>query len=305
MSKPELEAALKNYKYFPNICAIGIGTKFTNGEAVPGVTALQFFVTEKVPEPELRRVLPEFVYSRKSDGSIDTTNRIQTDVIELKNLRLCCRGGDGLSVVGVGDGATTLIFSNGGDASQRMMLTCAHVVSADLSQPWSGAKKIRGGSDYCLFQATVRHQTHSADGRLEFDIALGDMVSDDNPVERGIRGTELICDGFVDLVNLPDHTVLSGAFPRTPGPLTLVSRSAEYKNVSTRQSGEITIANLYACRGEAIEGDSGGLVHIGPKAAGMLVAKADDGWLFIHALREATAYLSQNSGVAVLPFPKA
>ncbi|MEL7111231.1 MAG: hypothetical protein AAGL99_18405, partial [Pseudomonadota bacterium] len=60
--------------------------------------------------------------------------------------------------------------------------------------------------------------------------------------------------------------------------------------------------NLYACKGRVEPGDSGGIVYSGDQAVGMIVAKADDDWVFIHALSDAIAFLAAAASIDIEVF---
>ena len=296
-----VDRATKNYRSYPGVCAVSFGSKFSDGELVEGVEAVQFFVTDKIDVVQLSRSLPKHVFVRTEDGALDRSAKVPTDVIELKNMRLCCQGGDGVGNEFGAEGSLALIFENFADAGRRMALTCSHVASDLLSAGQSF--EISGGADGCFFFATTTAFTTVDNDSLTFDIALAEIVQIDEFPPREVRGAGVTLTGFADM----QTSVQGDQFEcrsRRAGDhtITLQSASATFQNVDADDVGLITLDNLYACKGQVERGDSGGIVYLGDKAVGIIVAMADDGWVFIHALSDAIAFLEAQAGLAIEVF---
>lgn len=293
-----LRATSRNYKSFRGVCGVSFGAKISNGEIQEGIQAVQFFVSEKLDPDKLARHLPRHVFERTLEGKVDRDTKIPTDVIELKNLKLCCYSGDGLGNQFGAEGSIALIFENRADAGKPMLISCSHVAT-DLVTP-DDSFELSGGGDGCFFQATTTAHTTVSDGVLEFDIALAEIteISELQPLElRALRGQ------FTDFLS-PDEFNQGDALDcqssrANDHSIEVQSSVTTFKNVSTEDAGDITVNNLYACRGEVAEGDSGGLVYFEKSVVGIIVAKADDGWVFIHALNEAIDFLQSQTGVEV------
>ena len=85
------DLANENYRYFPNVCGVGFGSKFTDGARLENVRSIQFFVTGKIAPEELTRPLPRFVYARRADGTLDRDRKYPTDVIDIGTLNCAAR----------------------------------------------------------------------------------------------------------------------------------------------------------------------------------------------------------------------
>lgn len=188
-----VEGAIRNYRHYPNVCGVSFGSKFSDGIIDPVQSAIQFFVTEKVPLEDLKKKLPRFVYARYSDGSLDRNRKLVTDVIELVNLELCCAAGDEIASGGV-NGTATLIFQNKTIDDRTLVLTCSHVLGG-LDESPSPNDRMVGGNDDCLFVAQTIGNSTVEDGVLEYDIAIGEVTSiDDEFEELQIAGETIVLD---------------------------------------------------------------------------------------------------------------
>jgi len=108
---------------------------------------------------------------------------------------------------------------------------------------------------------------------------------------------------FGDESDLVRDAILDCRSPLS-GPRTLAVQSdvTTFRDVATPDSETITIRNLYACKGRAERGDSGAIVFNDDRAVGIVVAKADDDWVFIHALAPAIDNLSALLGEPLICF---
>ena len=296
-----LEAARRNYAGFPNVCGISFGSKYSGGRRLDGISAVQFFVTHKVPPTELSRQLPRYVFQRGADGTPQRDQQIPTDVIELANLKLCCCSGDGIgNEMGV-KGSVTIIFSDPVAPPRTLLITCSHV-AGDLS----GRDRLfdlSGGTDPCFFEATTVAFTRLEAGMLTYDVAVAEVtgIGDFHPL--AVRGLNQVFTRFADAEDLAPHRKLD-CQSRVSGrrSLSLESHATELRGIQTGEFGEIAVSNIFACRGVAIEGDSGGIVFAGDCAVGIIVASADDNWVFIHLLKDAIAHLEAVSGIPLRVF---
>ena len=294
-------AAARNYRRFPNVCGVSFGAKYSDGKRREGVSAVQFFVTRKRDRAALRRSLPRYVYLRLPDGTIDHRHRLLTDVIEVRNLEMACLAGDELTKVGGSKGAAALIFEDKAGSTRRFAITCSHVAGAMSVSPEAG--ELRGGNLTCFFQSTSIANTTVANGELEFDVALCEISMSTQFADLGIRNSTDRCQGFGADGDLALDTELNCVSPISESrTVTVQSDTTEFRDVRTPAGDVVSVKNLFACRGIAVRGDSGGLVFRADRAVGIVVAKADDDWVFIHDLRAALAHLEQVSGLQITPF---
>lgn len=297
-----LEQAKENYRYYPQVYGIGFGSKFSGGARLANVQSIQFFVARKIADEDLAKPLPRFVYARHPDGTLDRDRAIATDVIETGTIELCCAAGDRVSRHGA-DGCTTLIFRNKTADARLLMLTCSHVVGDDLSvtpQPVT----LLGGTQACEFQASVISNTVLKQGRLEFDMALAEISAHDPDLtELAVADTGIVLDGFLGNGGFAAGSGLDCVSPESGRRLiTVESISTEFRNVNAAGGLQISVGNLIACKGEAVEGDSGGIVFSGSKAGGIVVARGSEGWVFIHPLQNAVSHLAAVAGMQLTCF---
>ena len=137
----------------PNVCGVSFGSKFSDGQKLVESEAVQFFVTQKIADADLKRSLPSYVFRRNQDGTVDRSDRIPTDVIELQNLELCCRAGNEISQSPY-SGSVALIFRDKAAMDDVYALTCAHVVG-DLTSTTGIGGEFVGGDTNCQFTADV------------------------------------------------------------------------------------------------------------------------------------------------------
>lgn len=297
-----LRSAARNYRYRPNVCAIGFGSKFSDGRKVRGTRAVQFFVTRKVPLAKLSRPLPGFVHPRSDDGTTDRGRAIPTDVIEVRNLAVCCAAGDKVAMVGR-NGAITLLFRDRAQPGEPLrMLTCAHVVG-DLGDSPPAATLV-GGNDDCLLMAEVAASAVATDDHLEFDIAIADITAGSDPFDPlRVEGSAVPLAAFLPGSDWTIGDSFPVVFPHSGSTsITLESTETAFRDIRVGGTRTISIGNLHACKGKAISGDSGGIVYRDDRAVGILVARADDDWVFIHAIEDAVQYLARETGQSIACF---
>lgn len=296
-----IDAAAKNYRNYPGVCGVSYGAKYSDGVLQEGVEAVQFFVTEKTDLNDLPRKLPKYVFRRSEDGELNRDSQIPTDVIELKNLQLCCQAGDGVGNEFGAEGSVALFFENQADGGRAMLATCSHVASDLLSA--GQTFEVSGGGNGCFFLASTAAFTVVEGDFLEFDIAVADITQIDELAPNEVRGDDGPLIGFADPASFIQGDVFACRSDRQGAhEIVLQSAATTFRDVEADGIGLITVANLYACQGIVERGDSGGIVYVGDLAVGFIVAKADDGWVFIHALVDAFAFLATRTGFAVEVF---
>tara|TARA_R110002049_G_scaffold193364_9_gene362253 strand:+ start:2277 stop:3197 length:921 start_codon:yes stop_codon:yes gene_type:complete len=296
-----IDAASKNYRRYPGVCGVSFGAKISNNDIQMGVEAVQFFVSEKIDPSDLPRQLPKHVYLRTDDGDVDHGTSIPTDVIELKNLQLCCFSGDFIGNELGAEGSVALIFENRADDDKIMLLTCSHVASDLLST--EDSFDMSGGGGECFFQATTTAFTTVDGDVLEFDLALAEITQIDGLQPLEVRGTQVRVTDFAKPENFSQGDIFDCQSDQSGGhKISLQSAATTFQNVEADDVGTISVGNLYACKGNVERGDSGGFVYSGNLAVGIIVAKADDGWVFIHALSDAIAFLETKTGVSIQVF---
>ncbi len=305
MSAPELEATLDgvqgNYRYFANVCGVAYGTKFSDGAPLIDTPSVQFFVSEKRPEQELAKSLPKFVYGRSQTGVIDRAVRIPTDVIELRNLEMCCFAGNEVARVGGSTGSVALMFENKTADRKQFVVTCAHV-AGDLEHVSSDAE-IRGGQPIpggCLFRAHVVASTLANNGQLEYDVAIGEVFSASEFFDLGLANSSVTLTQFgTDSDQERDSTLEFRSSVSADRTADITSSTTSIRRIQTPEGNHVTVHNLIACKGKAVRGDSGGIAFVEDRAVGMLVARADDDWVFIHPLRDALEHLAAEHDLSI------
>lgn len=297
MFAPEaLAPAIENYGDFANVRGVSFGQKYSGGVKLGDAKAVQFFVSQKKDRHDLPRPLPEYVFGRTANGDIDRTRRIPTDVIELRNLRLCCRAGDEIAAEGT-QATVCLLFVSISNEQDVMALSCSHVIGDMRSSPSSEAEFI-GGRASCVFKASPIANTVIEGGELEYDIALlGCKAMPASFIELTVGDPPEVLTEFLLLDDVNIGYVLNAASDISGNrQVEVASTPTTLSNISDGREDLLTIGNLIPCRGTAVEGDSGGLVHVDGKAFGILVASADDDWLFVQSLPAALAHLELQTG---------
>jgi len=294
--KQEVVAAQSNYGSMPNVCGVSFGSKFSDGKRLVDEDAVQFFVTQKVADSELRRSLPSFVFRRRQDGTVDRNRKIPTDVIELQNLELCCRAGNEISKSPY-SGSVALVFRDKASTDDVYALTCAHVVG-DLTCPKGIGGEFVGGNNHCQFTAEVVWACVLQANTLEYDIAITKMdVYNGDVTDLLVEGKDTPMEGYVDITNTAKGSQFEAHSKRSGRQmLSIESEPSTISGIDTQNSTKIRIGNLIGCRGAAEKGDSGGLVFDGNRVAGIIVARSDNGWVLIHSLSAAFEYLKGELG---------
>lgn len=297
-----VDRAIENYGSYPNVCGVSYGSKFSDGIIDPNRSAVQFFVTSKKPESALKRSLPRFVYARNPDGSLDRSEKIATDVIDLVDLELCCAAGDQIASSGV-DGTTTLIFENKANLGQILVLTCSHVVDGLDQSPPAGGRMV-GGHDDCLFVAQTLGNTVAKDDVLSFDLAVGEASSvDDGFTELRVAGETTPLSGFGALEDYPLDALLS--LSSEVSDLQMISVNSSRTRIEDIDAGggrSVAAENVFVCTGAVEKGDSGGIVYDGPLAVGVVIARARNDWVLVQPLNEAIDYLAADLSVEIRCF---
>jgi hypothetical protein len=294
-------ACKKKYRYYPNVIAIGVGLKFINGNSISNSLCIQFYVTEKIKEITANKRLPRFVYGRTSDGEIDRSTRIPTDIIELKGLHLACKSGTEIGVIGE-EGTITLIFRNKElGSSDFYLITCAHVAGDVLkSEPIDPTITSSCCNKSPILASTVVNSTQK-DGRVKYDIALAKIAKECTPQsELEVTGSSTIIDRFLPSDEIRVGMQVSCAFPKS----NLVSAQISSSRISLPiiiDGREYQVDNLFKIDKPVREGDSGGLLYDGSDAIGILVAKSD-GFGFFQPIEEAFEHLKQITTIPIKCF---
>ena len=294
--KPEVAAAQSNYGSMPNVCGVSFGSKFSDGQKVANGDALQFFVTKKEALTDLKRSLPAFVFRRSADGTVDRSEKIRTDVIELQNLELCCRAGYEINQSPY-SGSVALMFRDKAGTDDVYALTCAHVVG-DLTEPNGMGGDFVGGNTSCQFTAEVVWASVLQDDTLDYDIALTKAdIYNGEATDLMVEGSDTPMTGHADLTGTTmGSQFVAQSMKSGRQELSVESEASTIGEIDTQDGTKISISNLISCRGTAEKGDSGGLVFSNDQIAGIIVAKSDNGWILVHSLKDAFDYLQNELG---------
>jgi len=296
-----IAACEKNYNRFPNVVGMGIGTKYIEGRSIDNSLCVQFFVKKKIKKELVNQILPGFVYARDSNGKVDYSDKICTDVIEVADIELMCKSGDPIYASGE-KGTATLVFQNKSHENKGYyLITCSHVAGSI----WENSKKGRFGRTHNgkkVMEAEIIFNSQANKiGRknvLEYDIALAKILENYTPQ--------------------PDLEVLSGN--RISKILSRVDIYEKYlnkkKSVSCARSGanikyyaevmscfgcldinidnhNCRVRNLWAINERPRPGDSGGLIYDGDAAIGILVARGKNGYGYFQLLHDSLDYLNK------------
>jgi len=300
--------AIRRYGSRPNVVGVGIGTKFKRGadragtaRRMEGITCVQFFVVKKRKGLKPGRRLPGFLHRRLRNGRADRRCRVPTDVIAVGMIRAAgCAAGSWLDS-NADRGLVTLIFRNKAGAGHRIyLLTCAHVAGDLERSPPAYPGLTSGCSSADPFAVTVVNST-VRDGEVEFDIALAEVQPAARPVaELRVRDEDAQLDSFLPAGRIQQglgaSVVLRNASPRA---------SVDSVNGSARigyAGGTYLVHNLFGMNLAAGRGDSGGLVRLGTRAVGIVVAVSPLGWLWFQPLQPAVDFLNTFSPVAIRVF---
>lgn len=302
----EIEKAItickKNYFHYPNVIGIGGGLKCTNHKWNRKTLAVHFYVKEKRGEAELEgKILPKFVYARFEDGSIDFSNKVPTDVIQIKEPEFTCGAGTIVGVIGE-QGTLSLVFQNkAGDKAKFFALTCAHVAGDIRRSPPSNPNM---ASSCCantpIFAITRANSIHQ-NQRLAYDIALAEINGQcDSFEELTVAGSSKKISRF-----FPSRTIRAGMTLSCAMPFShMVSTTVVGFNSALRLPYDgvmYEVSNLYTFKGAPRRGDSGGLLYRGSDAVGLVVA-AGAGVGFFQSLGDAFEHLRTISPVLIQCF---
>jgi hypothetical protein len=296
------EALRSVYRRYPNVMAVTWGPKLRRGRRVPGVECIQFLVRRK---PRLGKCakgrLPRFVYARGERGRLDRRVRIPTDVIHVGGVKFACAGGTRVKV-GLERGTVTLVFRNRAENARPLyLLTCAHVAGdVQASHPSRPVESDCCGEGMGVVAQPVIHSTQE-NRELEYDIALAELVDGCRPEEHRVARTQRVMTRFMPAHEIRSGIDLSSALPVSG--VTSVHVMSSRVEIRTELDGRwYQVQNLFMVRPAPEEGDSGGLLYDGTRAAGIMVARSRKGYGFFHPLEEAFQHLDGISPVRLRCF---
>jgi hypothetical protein len=244
------------------VVGVAWGFKWKGGVRTD-VLAVHFLVERKLRRPA--KALPRSILG------------IPTDVIEVGRPAFACRAG---SPVRAGGERGTIAL-----AFRPFLLTCAHVAGdLERSPPIDPVLRDRRRRPI----ATVIKNTVGRRGVVEYDLAVAEVLDGVRIANLGIAGGGRLRE-WLDPGDLePGMTLrVAAASGRRQG--EVVSLAAE---VLVRLDGTLyRVRNLASLRLDVEEGDSGGLVHAGRRAAGIVVARSPGGLAWWQPLRPALEHL--------------
>jgi hypothetical protein len=295
------------YGSYPNVLAVGVGTKFqrpTHGPGRPrrvaGVTAIQFFVSRKHPRLRRHQRLPEYIYRRRADGRVNYREKIPADVIVVGGIHAACGAGSALDSNGE-HGLITLIFRNKAEPGQAWyLMTCAHVAGDVQRSPPAYPELSCDASGADPFARTTLNSTARA-GEIEYDIALARIDRGALPIsELGIREKPFRLQSFLPPQRLQQgldvDVVLRNYSTRGAVESLHATAAVRYGSQTFR------VHNLFGLNVAAARGDSGGLVCRKTEAVGIVVAASPEGWLWFQPLWPALEHLKALSTVPISVF---
>jgi len=288
-----LEAAKRRYRSVPGVLGVAGGIKLLRGKPT-GEWAVLFFVDRKLRRPSRR--LPRFVYGRDGRGKLLRPVRIPTDVIATGVSRFAC--GAGRTIHAAGErGAMTLLFRDraGGDSRAGKgafyLLTCAHVAGdLERSPPLSRNLRVDRPPGESPFAVVIKN-TVARRGVVEYDAALARVCREALPVpdlavERGGRIT-----GWLQPGDLAVGMELELCCPSGRRRGKLFSLSGDM--VVYLDGRPYRVRNLHGLATGVQSGDSGGLVRLRGRAAGMVVARSPRGYTWWQPLPPALEFLNR------------
>jgi len=300
--------AHRRYGAYPNVLAVGLGTKFqrrsrnpASAGRVEGVTCIQFFVSRKLSRMQPHRRLPGFVYGRLPNGGVDRRRKVPTDVIPVGSIHAAgCAAGSQLDS-NVDHGLITLIFRNkAGPGDVFYLLSCAHVAGDPGRSPPAYPELNSDCSGATPFAVTVVNTTAAA-GEMAYDVALARLEDAALPVkELQVRDEPFSLDAFFPVQSIQQGLAVSAVLRNysTRGSVDSLDATAEVDY----GAGTFLVHNLYGMNVAAQKGDSGGLVYAESRAVGLVVAASPQGWLWFQPLESAVSYLNAISPVAFRVF---
>jgi hypothetical protein len=299
--------ACRRYRSWPNVLAVGIGTKFkrpfpasATSRRVKGVTCVQFFVTRKRRIRIPHRQLPRFVYGRFRNGRVDYGRKIPTDVIPVGAIQAACGAGSFLDAPGE-RGLITLIFRNRAEAGRPFYLvSCAHVAGDIHRSPPAYDELTSDCSAAAPFARTLVNST-ARGNEIAYDIALARIEARALPLpELRIRGEAFSLKSFLSRRSLQPGlgvtAVLRNRSTRGAVDSLEVTANVVYAGQSCR------VHNLFGMNVTAGKGDSGGLIYRDTQAVGIVVAASPEGWIWFQPLQSAVSFLNNISPVNLAVF---
>jgi hypothetical protein len=297
--------AAQRYRRLPHVLAVAAGQKYRGGEPT-GELAVQFFVDRKLARPRVR--IPRWVFARRRDGRVDRSRCFVTDVVEVGRLEFACGGGSQVAALGE-RGTITLIFRNrAAGAPEWCLLTCSHV-AGDLRESPPVDDEL--ASDDCTsadpFARVVKNEV-GARGAIAYDVALA-RLTDAAVGQLGGPGLRRI-DGRVE----GSGQRLRGFLPRAEiGPSLEVawvgagSGLVRSRVTTFELSADVVldgrllrVPHLFTLASPARAGDSGGIVHRGEQAVGIVVARSPSGFCWFQPLEGALRHLASLEPAAPL-----
>ena len=283
------KACERNYGNHPNVIGVGIGLKFKRGRPQSSNNCVHFYVRRKVKRFYPARKLPKFVYARRSNGTVDYSHKIWTDVIELKSLKFACRSGTEIR----GDWRRRHLnitvskqdFRSKQLLSYNMRACCRRCPAVYSVDPRITSSCCKTGA---VLATTIVNSTER-NGEVDYDIALAKLTSECTPQpDCQIVGSAAVLRRFLPSNNIRAGMRLDCAFPIS----NIISATVSSLRTSLPLflDGRDQVNNLFLIDQTPRRGDSGGILHDGDDAAGILVGMAD-GWGLFQPLDEAFQHL--------------
>ena len=115
----------------PDVVGVTTSRRIRGGQELTE-ECITIFVKEKLPIEKLsaKRKLPQYLYHRNKDGSIDRAKRIYTDVVQIGHVKASAAGGSGVTVNGENGTMTMAFHFNAGD----YILSNRHVLAPNINQ---------------------------------------------------------------------------------------------------------------------------------------------------------------------------
>lgn len=297
----DFDAVLKYFKRrrkkLLGILAVTMGRRIRGGSHYEEV-CIRVYVKQKIPVAELKYKVPKFAYGRSSDGRVNYSIKIPTDVVSLEVSGLCCMSGSEIRAVGE-RGTLTLLFKNKREqGSRHYLITCSHVVGNMTRSPPVNREIESPCCGNGISSKTVANSVVN-DNVVEYDIALVSVPEDcANSGELKIDGRETRIRNFLSPSGIVRNLALDCSFP--------ISRIRRVRVSSGRVSlpfsvngKETTFKNLFAIDAKPRQGDSGGLLFFESSAVGILVAFVGSEGYF-QPIEESFEYLKSLSGVPAI-----
>jgi hypothetical protein len=278
----------RRYLSYPNVVGVGLGTKFTGGNATDVHHAVHFYVKKKVFKPA--RKLPAFVYARTSNGKLDRGTKLPTDVIEIGEVRFACGAGARVDNTYGNIGTVCLLFRNKNPSGGMFLITCAHVIknSTDVACDCCPAMQSAGK---VAFKASPKN------GTLEFDVAVASLEPACSQSDLAIEGIGATLAGF-----MARSEIVPGLNVDCALPVSLVSNANVGNYTGTVQVENLLVENAHLLGASVMRGDSGGLLYSDNHAVGMVFALATAGWAFFHPIEDAVEFAVQQGNLNLKVF---